>query len=209
MVLSWFRTSETPKASTTDPAASSLPTQQTPEATPTPTHTPSTETAPTNPKPTDANTDDLPKLWKPDTNKKLFFGGALFFAFSLLTTRRALTRRFNASIPPYYTSSVYHRPEVNGGMEAFEALHLATINVLSFGMMGTGGVLWAMGINSLDDMRRYVKTRMAGGDGELSATDQEMEKEVEAWVMKYLGKRIEGGQLKGLNEASVEGEKST
>ncbi|KAL4906770.1 hypothetical protein BDW74DRAFT_166920 [Aspergillus multicolor] len=205
MVLSWFRTSETPQPSTAD-TTPSIPTQSIPETTSAPTPTPA---EPTSTNTTKDTTEDLPKLWKPDTNKKLFFGGALFFAFSLLTTRRAMVRRFNASIPPYYTSSIYHKPEVNGGMEAFEALNLATLNVLSFGMMSSGGVLWAMGINSLDDMRRYVKTRMAGGEGALNATDEEMEKEVEAWVMKYLGKRIEGGKLKGLDEPVVEEGKST
>lgn len=85
-------------------------------------------------------------------------------------------------------------------MEAFEALHLATINVLSFSMMASGGVLWAMGVNSVEDIRAYVKKRMAAGDRELSQTDKEMEKEVEEWVMKYLGKRIENGKLKDLSE---------
>ncbi|KAL4991435.1 hypothetical protein BDW68DRAFT_151954 [Aspergillus falconensis] len=199
MVLSWFRSNQTPTPTHSSDAESptSLPSPPQPTSTPTPAEPTPRSTLPTK---STASTDDLPKLWTPSTNKKLFFGGAFFFALSLLTTRRALVRRFNASIPPYYTSSVYHKPDVNGGMEAFEALHLATINVLSFSMMASGGVLWAMGVNSIEDMRAYVKKRMVAGDGELSQTDQEMEKEVEEWVMKYLGKRIENGKLKGLNE---------
>ncbi|KAL6237020.1 hypothetical protein BDW75DRAFT_238649 [Aspergillus navahoensis] len=198
MVFSWFRSNQiataTPSSDSEPPASSSPPqlTSTLPPAEPT--------TPPAPPTKSTASTDDLPKLWTPSTNKKLFFGGAFFFALSLLTTRRALVRRFNATIPPYYTSSVYHKPEVNGGMEAFEALHLATINVLSFSMMASGGVLWAMGVNSIEDMRAYVKKRMVAGDGGLTQTDQEMEKEVEEWVMKYLGKRIENGKLKGLDE---------
>ncbi|KAL4975211.1 hypothetical protein BDW66DRAFT_167369 [Aspergillus desertorum] len=200
MVLSWFRSNQTdtpPSSSSPSSSSAELLAISLQQSTPTPAEPNPPSTPPT--KPTDS-TDDLPKLWTPSTNKKLFFGGAFFFALSLLTTRRALTRRFNASIPPYYTSSIYHKPEVNGGMEAFEALHLATINVLSFSMMASGGVLWAMGVNSIEDMRAYVKKRMAAGNGELSQTDQEMEKEVEEWVMKYLGKRIENGKLKDLNE---------
>ncbi|KAL4773756.1 hypothetical protein BDW60DRAFT_20880 [Aspergillus nidulans var. acristatus] len=194
MVFSWFRSNQTP-TTTSSPSSSVQPSESSfQHSTPTPAEPIPTETPLAKP------TDDLPKLWTPSTNKKLFFGGAVFFALSLLTTRRALVRRFNATIPPYYTSSVYHKPQVNGGMEAFEALHLATINVLSFSMMASGGVLWAMGVNSVEDIRAYVKKRMAAGDRELSQTDQEMEKEVEEWVMKYLGKRIENGKLKDLSE---------
>lgn len=207
-IFSWFRSR--PKSDPSD-AASTPPLQPT-STTLTPPEAQVSQQQqqqpPQNKTKTDA--DDLPKLWTPQTNTKLFFGGALFFALSLLTTRRALNRRFKASIPPFYTTSVYHKPEVNGGMEAFEALHLATVNVLSFGMMASGGVLWAMGINGIEDMRAYVKKSMAQGDRESSKTDEEMEKEVEAWVMRYLGKKIEGGKLKDLNDTpGAEGEKST
>ncbi|KAL4918599.1 hypothetical protein BDW62DRAFT_200722 [Aspergillus aurantiobrunneus] len=203
MVLSWFRSTQSPDPS---PPAEPTPSSPQPTSTSIPTPTPPTEEPATpTPTPKPNNDDDLPKLWTPQTNKKLFFGGALFFTLSLLTTRRALTRRLRASVPPYYTTSLYHKPEVNGGMEAFEALHLATVNVLSFGMMASGGVLWAMGINGIDDMRAYVKKGMAGGGRELSESDQELEREVEDWVMRYLGKRIEGGKLKDLNEKAGEG----
>ncbi|KAL4778681.1 hypothetical protein BJX76DRAFT_352423 [Aspergillus varians] len=207
MVLSWFRSNP---PSTPEPTPSSTPQPiSTPAPSPTqtedtPTQTPTTTTKQDTP-------DALPKLWTPQTNTKLFFGGALFFTLSLFATRRALTRRLKASIPPYYTSAVYHKPEVNGGMEAFEALHLATINVLSFSMMASGGVLWAMGINGLEDMRAYVKKTMTSGGRELTGSDQELEKEVEDWVRRYLGKRIEEGKLKDLNDTAgqEEGKKAT
>lgn len=54
---------------------------------------------------------------------------------------------------------MYHRPPVNGAGDAFEALSLATLNVCSFAMMATGGVLYALDINSVEDMRRYVRRR--------------------------------------------------
>ncbi|KAL4873552.1 hypothetical protein BDV12DRAFT_182336 [Aspergillus spectabilis] len=192
MVLSWFRSDSAPKPSEPEPTSSQLP--------------PPAAAA----EPPKEETTDLPKLWTPQTNTKLFFGGALFFTLSLLTTRRALVRRHNAMIPPYYTSSIHHKPKVNGGGEAFEALHLATINVLSFAMMASGGVLWAMGVNSLDDMRSYVRTRMIAGETELSEADKVVEKDLEEWVAKYLGKRIEDGKLKDLERGSGgEGKKST
>jgi hypothetical protein len=64
-------------------------------------------------------------------------------------------------------------------MEAFEALNIATINVLSAGMMFTGGVLYAFDISTLDDMRRKVRSS-AGADG--PRPDQDAEKEIEAWL---------------------------
>lgn len=74
-------------------------------------------------------------------------------------------------------------------MEAFEALNLATINVLSFGMMGTGAVLYAFNINGLEDMRRIVRGGLDGeGNGK---TDEELEREVTEWVVGVLGDRFE------------------
>ncbi|KAL4951027.1 hypothetical protein BDW69DRAFT_196766 [Aspergillus filifer] len=205
MVLSWLW------------SGSSKPSESNPASTPTPTPTPpsqpqlqepSAESTPLTKKETDPAA-DLPKLWTPQTNKKLFFGGALFFTLSVLTTRRAMMRRFKASIPPYYTSSTYHKPTVNGGFEAFEALHLATINVLSFSMFASGGVLWALGINGVEDLRKYVRRPEieGGAAGTLTGDDKEMEREVEEWVVRTLGKRIEGDRLVDINAPKGEEQK--
>ncbi|KAL3470982.1 hypothetical protein BJX99DRAFT_250819 [Aspergillus californicus] len=188
MVFSFFRSTPAPEA--------------TPESTPTQTPPQPQDTAPTStpPSPSQATKKEdppLPKLWTPQTNTKLLLGGAFFFTLSVLATRRALTRRLRDSIPPYYTSSTYFKPKVNGGAEAFEALHLATINVLSFGMMASGGTLYAMDINGVEDMRAYVKKGMLSGaaGAELTDADKEVEKDVEEWIGKYLGKKVEGGKL--------------
>ncbi|KAL2867006.1 uncharacterized protein BJX67DRAFT_353691 [Aspergillus lucknowensis] len=197
MVFSFFRS--TPKPPDHEPTQTRTPTPPKPTEPNVPAPSP-----PTTPKAQDSNNDKVPKLWTPQTNTKLALGGALFFALSVLSTRRAFLRRVKASTPPWYTSSIYHQPKVNGGAEAFEALNLATINVLSFAMMTSGAVLWAMDINGVEDMRRYVKTRMASGvtggeGGELSESDKEMEKQVEDFVGRYLGKRVEDGKLVDLN----------
>lgn len=71
-------------------------------------------------------------------------------------------------------------------MEAFEALNIATINVLSVGMMATGGLLWALDISSMDDMRRKVRSNRvvrAGSD------DKEAEKEIEELVATLLARK--------------------
>ncbi|RDH23289.1 hypothetical protein M747DRAFT_231926 [Aspergillus niger ATCC 13496] len=145
----------------------------------------------------------LPKLWTPKTNLKLLLGGLAFFTFSIYSTRRAMNRKLLASVPPYYTSSVYHKPKVSGGAEAFEALHLATMNVLSFGMMSAGGALYALDINGVEDMRKFVRKGMVEGDGALMrGEDKELEKEVEGWVAKVLGEKF-GKELQKEKERSA------
>ncbi|XRM37666.1 hypothetical protein ABZX51_001126 [Aspergillus tubingensis] len=153
--------------------------------------------------PSDEFNPPLPALWTPKTNLKLLLGGLAFFTFSIYSTRRAMNRKFLASIPPYYTSSVYHKPNVSGGAEAFEALHLATMNVLSFGMMGAGGLLYALDINGVEDMRRFVRKGMVEGDGALMrGEDKELEREVEGWVEKVLGEKF-GKELQREKERSA------
>jgi len=55
-------------------------------------------------------------------------------------------------------------------------LNIATINVLSVGMMAGGGLLWALDISSIDDMRRKVRINMGVN---ASPEDSEAEKEIE------------------------------
>lgn len=78
---------------------------------------------------------------------------------------------------------------MNGALEAFEALNLATINVVSFGMVATGGVLCALDVNSLEDMRRYVRGGL-GVDG-TGRTEKEVEEELEEWIVSVLGRKAE------------------
>jgi hypothetical protein len=114
-----------------------------------------------------------------------------FFTLSILITRRASTKKRLASIPPFYTGSIYHQPQVNGAMEAFEALNLATINVLSFGMLASGAVAYAFDINGLEDLRRVVRGGLEGGGPGSGKTDEELEQEVTQWVVSVLGDRFE------------------
>jgi hypothetical protein len=100
-------------------------------------------------------------------------------------TRRSLTRRRLASIPPFYTGSTYFKPDINGGMEAFEALNIATINVLSFAMMAAGGTLCAFDINTLEDLR----TRVRGGLELNGKSDGQVDAELEEWVASVLQRK--------------------
>jgi len=112
----------------------------------------------------------------------LFFAGAGFFAVSSIITRRSLLRRYKATVPKFYQPS-NRANEVNGAIEAFEALNIATINVLSVGMMLGGGLLYAFDISSLDDMRKHVRASI-GVDG--PRTDEDAEKEIEEWIASVL-----------------------
>lgn len=116
----------------------------------------------------------------------LFFGGATFLTFSTLITRRALVRKYWATLPKFYTPSNTTK-EVNGAMEAFEALNLATLNVASLGIMLTGGILWAFDIGSLPDMQRKVRAGM-GLDGS-GRDDKEIEQEIEEWFATVLKRK--------------------
>jgi hypothetical protein len=117
----------------------------------------------------------------------LFSGGAIFFAFSLIITRRALARRRLASMPGYYSNMHTHienqSKSLMGQKEALEALNLATINVLSLAMMGTGATLWALDINSREDLRRRIRGSMVIKD------DGKGDGEVEAWLERNFGKK--------------------
>lgn len=113
----------------------------------------------------------------------LFFAGAGFFAVASVITRRSLVRRYKATVPKFYQPSNVARSDVNGAMEAFEALNIATINVVSVGLMLGGGVLYAFDISTLEDMRRKVRASI-GVDG--SQVDQDGEKQIEEWIAKTL-----------------------
>lgn len=123
------------------------------------------------------------------TNLKLFAGGAAFFAFSVFITRRAHIKKRIAAIPPYYTSSTYYQPNFNGAMDSAEALSLATINVISFGMMTTGGIMCMLNVNGIEDMRRIMRGGLEGAAQ--GKSDEELEKEVTDWVASVFGDRFE------------------
>ena len=81
-------------------------------------------------------------------------------------------------------------------MEAFEALNIATINVLSAGMMVSGGLLWAFDIASLEDARSKVRKTLAGNG---SPEDQAAEEELEEWFASVLSRK-EFKHLKGMEK---------
>jgi hypothetical protein len=118
----------------------------------------------------------------------IFGAGALFFAFSLLITRRAFNRRRLASKAAFWQNApdhiAQHSKQINGTLEALEALNLATINVLSLAVMGSGAALWYMDVNSLSELRQRLKvgTVEDGTEGTKTA-----EREFQEWLEKADG----------------------
>lgn len=87
---------------------------------------------------------------------------------------------------------------MNGAIEAFEALNIATVNVTSFAMMVAGGLLWAFDISSLEDLRRKVRGGM-GVDGS-GRSEREAEEEMEEWLATVLARREEKVRRRGGEE---------
>jgi hypothetical protein len=127
-------------------------------------------------------------------NLKLLLGGVLFFSLSSLITRRTLIRKHLAAVPPFYTSSVYHKLKVNGALDAFEALNIATVNTFSAAMVLAGGTLCVLDIDSVDDARARIRRRLgiedADGQGTAPSKEEEeqFERDMEAWLANVLGK---------------------
>ena len=118
----------------------------------------------------------------------LFFAGAGFLTLSTLITRRSIARKRIATIPSFYQPS--NRPvskiSSDSSLIALEALNLATLNVMGFGIMCTGGLAWALDISSIDDLRKKARSHIGPAGG---YTDEEAEREVEEWVAKVLLKK--------------------
>ena len=138
------------------------------------------------PKPTSAQLEP-----RRNRNAVVFGAGTVFFALSLLITRRSFARRRLATNPAFYTNAPSHHTQqaanVNGAVEAFEALTLATSNVLSLTMMTTGGAMWYLNINSMSDARRMLRGGL-GVDG-TGKSEKDAEEEFEEWMATVLSRK--------------------
>lgn len=155
-------------------------------STPTPPQTTATPRAPVSALPQPQT-----QVNQPNRNKIIFGAGLGFFAFSLLITRRSFVRRRLASQAAFYSDAPGHHVEqsrkVSGAMEAVEALNIATINVLSVAMLATGGTMWYLDINSMDDARRMLRGGL-GVDGS-GKSEKEAEEEFEEWMASTLSRK--------------------
>ncbi|KAH0361183.1 hypothetical protein KCU65_g8892, partial [Aureobasidium melanogenum] len=127
----------------------------------------------------------------------LFFAGATFFGLSLFITRRTVARKLLADAPKQFTPSNFQPRNVNGGVEAAQAFALATANVTSAAMMGTGFMMYALDVTDTEDMR--TKFRKAWGFERTALGESEQDEEMEKMVKEFLEKK-ESGDNKGMAE---------
>ncbi|KAJ4386738.1 hypothetical protein N0V93_009636 [Gnomoniopsis smithogilvyi] len=124
----------------------------------------------------------------------LFFAGATFLTASVLVSRRAVNRKMVASYPKLFQPSHHGpRPPPRGPKEkgddqlvAVEALGLATLNVISFGVMATGGLMFAFDISNVEELRMKARSSLYGPNG---VVDEAAEQQVEDWIVDVLARR--------------------
>ena len=146
------------------------------------------------------NTAGSRSFTSPRALKQLGFlaAGSAFLLASIAVSRRSIARKTIASVPKTFQPNI--RPPARAGdslrggaseakpeasVDAAEALGLATLNVISFGIFATGGVAFACDLSSVEDLKRYSRRKMYGSEG---VPDEEAEKELAEWVAGVLGK---------------------
>ncbi|KAH9222942.1 hypothetical protein DL95DRAFT_379837 [Leptodontidium sp. 2 PMI_412] len=119
----------------------------------------------------------------------LFAAGAGFFLLSSAITRRSIVRRKLMSVPKFYHHSNYANPNINGALEAAEALTIATLNVFSVGIMATGGFIWAFDIATVDEMKKKVRVNLGANAKPAGQDDAATEEEIEEWFAEVLARK--------------------
>lgn len=122
----------------------------------------------------------------------LFFGGLGFAMLSAWVTRRSLIRK-RPPIPATFKPSNAPPPKAEGGLDAFEALGLATMNTVSVFMTAIGAGFIYFDIADIEDMREAVRKGM-GFDVYGGETDAD--KEMEEWVAEVLSRKDGLGNIK-------------
>lgn len=124
----------------------------------------------------------------------LFFAGATFLAASATISRRAVNRKMITCYPKQFQPSHHgtkgppRSPAEKGDdqLVAVEALGLATLNVMSFGVMLTGGLMWGFDIANVEELRMKARSSLYGPNG---VVDEAAEQQVEDWIVDVLSRR--------------------
>jgi hypothetical protein len=138
----------------------------------------------------------------------MFFGGLAFTFLSAWVTRRALYKKQLAVFPhlkqtkltnpnakievPQFTPS-NTVPKAEGGLDAAEALFLATLNVAAIFMTAVGGAMKYFDVADTEDLREAVR-RGIGYD--VYSGDSEADKEIEDWFAEVLSRKDGSGDIK-------------
>ncbi|ODA78570.1 hypothetical protein RJ55_05952 [Drechmeria coniospora] len=120
----------------------------------------------------------------------LFFAGASFLAASIAVARRSVIRRKIEALPAFHTSNrlAFKPGHGDDGADrvllASHALGLATLNVMSFGVMLTGGIAWGWDLCSVAELRERTQAALQRPGNE----DPEAEREMEEMMKSLLEK---------------------
>ena len=88
----------------------------------------------------------------------LFLAGSTFVLLATAITRRAVVRRYHLTRPTFFhPSNMPPLIQINGQLEALDALGIATINVFSYGIAFGGGALWASNISTVAELKSRIK----------------------------------------------------
>ncbi|GKU00082.1 hypothetical protein FLAG1_05192 [Fusarium langsethiae] len=116
----------------------------------------------------------------------LLLTGAGFLAASVAVSRRSVLRMRRDSLPKFYSSN-QNPVKVDMGERSFlaaQALGLATLNVMSFGVMLVGGISWAFDLASVAELRERTQAAVRRP----GSVDPEDEKAMEELMEDLMGK---------------------
>ncbi|KAF2205874.1 hypothetical protein GQ43DRAFT_361296 [Delitschia confertaspora ATCC 74209] len=116
----------------------------------------------------------------------IFFLGASLFLVSTSVTRRAIHRRHLRNIPKLFEANTNPHEHFSPTADAIQALNLATMNVVSLGVMAIGGTLWAFDISGLSEMQRALRSRLGyqGFDASPSNVNSNRERTLEISILE-------------------------
>ncbi|ENH61978.1 hypothetical protein FOC1_g10014931 [Fusarium oxysporum f. sp. cubense race 1] len=118
----------------------------------------------------------------------LLLTGAGFLAASVAVSRRSVLRMRHNSFPKFYTSN-QHQVKFDSGdrsLLAVQALGLATLNVMSFGVMLVGGISWAFDLSSIEELRQRTQA-VTRRPGMVSPEDEKAMEELIEGLMGKMG----------------------
>ncbi|KAF5568852.1 hypothetical protein FPHYL_2566 [Fusarium phyllophilum] len=190
LVSSWLGVPSSDKGSIPQENQETSPAQQRPStnasippATPTP---PTISAAPQRPSPIIAA--QQPSWDRSIRQFGLLLTGAGFLAASVAVSRRSVLRMRHDLFPKFYTSN-RHQVKFDSGdrsLLAVQALGLATLNVMSFGVMLVGGISWAFDLSSIEELR--VRTQaVTRRPGMVSPEDEKAMEELIEGLMGKMG----------------------
>jgi hypothetical protein len=121
----------------------------------------------------------------------VFGFGAICFVASTALTRRAIYRRQLRIPPKFYEPNTNPHEHFSPLHDALQAINLATMNCLSFGIMAVGGTLWTFDISGLREAQSVLRGRL--GYESIYHTSQDDSKPAEESPEEAFIRKIGGG----------------